>query len=47
MLPPFCVSLQHTEAEKLDTPAPLGMLPENFSGSDFKSGEQCRRAVPL
>ena len=27
------------EAEKLDTPAPLGMLPENFPGSDFKSGE--------
>ena len=35
------------EAEKLDTPALLGMLPENFPGSDFKSGEQCRRAVPL
>ena len=47
MLPPFYLSLQHTEAEKLDTAPPLGMLGNNPAAGDFERCKQGRGAVPL
>src|ERR1700730_9681595 len=41
------MSLQHTEAEELDTTAPLGMRRDDPSGGDFERCEQSRGAMPL
>jgi len=41
------MSLQHTEAEELDTAAPLGMRRDDPSGGHFERCEQGRGAVPL